>query len=60
MRKIALIIVVALCSGFSPDECDIKELNYLMDKIEYKAKCNDLDKALIREWLCKNENIDCL
>lgn len=60
MRKIGLVIFGVFSFGFSPDECDIKELNYLMDKIEYKAKCNDLDKALIREWLCKNEKIDCL
>lgn len=60
MRKILLLLVIVALSGFSPDECDIKELNYLMDKIEYKAKCNDLDKALIREWLCKNEKIDCI
>lgn len=60
MRNILLLLGVVVLSSYSPDECDIKELKYLMDKIEYKAKCNDLDKALIREWLCKNEKIDCI
>lgn len=60
MRKILLLLGAVVISGFSPDECDIKELKYLMDKIEYKANKGDLDKALIREWLCKNEKIDCI
>lgn len=58
MKRLMLLLGIFFLSSYSPDECDVKELNYLMDKIEYKAKVGDVNKELIREWLCKNENIN--
>lgn len=61
MKKIILILTIAFVfPSFGLDECEVKELNYLMSVIEYKAKMNEIDKELINEWLCRNQNINCL
>lgn len=60
MRKIVLILMIAFVfPNFGLDECEVKELDYLMSVIEYKAKMNEIDKELINEWLCVNQNINC-
>lgn len=60
MKKIILILtIVFVFPSFGLDECEVKELNYLMSVIEYKAKMNEIDKELINEWLCRNQNINC-
>lgn len=60
MRSIIFILLIFLLCSYAPDECDIKEINYLMDKIEYKAKYEGVDKDLIKEWLCINQNVNCI
>lgn len=61
MKKIILILtIVFVFPSFGLDECEVKELNYLMSVIEYKAKMNEIDKELINEWLCRNQNINCI